>query len=77
MDLVRDRPGRESDMDQVFFSLFDRLRNRYRDFSGLPFPDTDPSLPISDDNQRAEVEPLSSLYDFRHSVDKNNLVLQA
>src|SRR5688572_20121034 len=77
VNLMRNRPGRESDVHQVFLGLFDRLRNRDRHFGSLPFPDTDPPLSISHDNQCAEIEPFSTLYDFGHSVDKNNLVLQA
>jgi hypothetical protein len=64
-------------MHKVFLGLLDRLRDRHRHFRSLPFPDADPSLSISNDNQRAEVEPLSTLHDFRHAVDKDNLVLQA
>jgi hypothetical protein len=77
MYLVRNRSGGESDMDQVFFGLFNRLGDRDRHFSGLSFPDADPSLPISNDHQRTEVEPLSTLHNFRHAIDKDNLVLQA
>jgi hypothetical protein len=77
MYLVRNRPRGKGDMHQVFLSLFNRLRDRYGHFGGLPFPDAHPSLSISNDNQRAEVEPLSTLHDFRHAVDKDNLVLQA
>jgi hypothetical protein len=77
MYLMRDRPRREGDMHQVFLGLFDRLRDCDRHFGSFPFPDADPSLSISHDNQRAEVEPLPTLYDLRHSVDKDNLVLQA
>jgi hypothetical protein len=77
MYLMRDRPGRKGNMHQVFFGLLDRLRDCDGHFGSLPFPDTDPSLSIADDNQRAEVEPLATLYNLRHSVDKDNLVLQA
>ena len=77
MDLVRNRPRREGDMHQVFLSLFNRLRDRDGHFGGLPFPDAHPSLSISNDDQRTEVEPLSTLHDFRHAVDKDHLVLQA
>jgi hypothetical protein len=64
-------------MHQVFLGLFDRLRNRDGHFGSFPFPDPDPSLSIPHDNQCAEVEPLSTFHNFRHSVDKNNLVFQA
>src|SRR5262249_18399931 len=77
MYLMRDRPGRKGNMHQVFFGLLDRLRDCHGHFGSLPFPDTDPPLSITDDNQRAEVEPLATLYNLRHSVDKDNLVLQA
>jgi hypothetical protein len=77
MYLVRNRSGRESNMHQVLLGLLNRLRDRYGHFSSLPFPDADPSLSISNNNQRAEVEPLSTLHNFRHAVDKDNFVLQA
>jgi hypothetical protein len=64
-------------MHQVFLGLFNCLGDRYRHFSSLPFPDANPSLTISNDNQRAEVESLSTLHDFGHAVDKDNLILQA
>jgi hypothetical protein len=75
--LVRNRPGRKGDVHQVFLGLFDRLGDRNRHFGSLPFPDADPSLSISHDNECAEIESLSALHDFRYSVDKNNLVFQA
>jgi hypothetical protein len=77
MDLVRNRSRGEGDMHQVFLGLFNRLRDRDRHFGGLSFSNADPSLSISDDNQRAEVKPLSTLDDFCDAVDKDNLVLQA
>jgi hypothetical protein len=77
MYLMCNCPGREGNMHQVFLGLFNRLRDRYGNFGSFPFPDTDPSLSIPHDNQRAKVEPLPALHDFRHPVDKNNLVFQA
>jgi hypothetical protein len=77
MYLVRNRSRCEGDMHQIFLGLLYRLRDRDGHFGGLPFPNAHPSLSISNDNQRTEVEPLSTLHDFRHAVDKDNLVLQA
>jgi hypothetical protein len=77
MYLMCNRSRGEGDMHEVFFGLFNRLRDRYRHFGGLSFPDADPSLSIPNDNQGTEVEPLSTLHDFRHAVDKDNLVLKA
>jgi hypothetical protein len=77
MHLVRNRPRREGDMHQVFLGLFDRFRDCDWNFSRLSLPDADPPLSISHDNQCAEVEPFPTLHDFRHSIDKNNLVFQA
>jgi hypothetical protein len=77
MYLVCNRPRCEGDMHQVFLSLFNRLRDCDGHFGRLPFSDAHPSLAIPNDNQRTKVEPLSTLYDFRHAVDKDNFVLQA
>jgi hypothetical protein len=77
MDFVRDRPGCKGNMHQVFFGLLDRLRDCDGHFGSLPFPDTDPPLSITDDNQRTEVEPLATLHNLCHSVDKDNFVFQA
>jgi hypothetical protein len=77
MDLVRNRSRGEGDMHQVFLGLFNCLGNRNRHLSRLSLTDADPTLSISYDNQRTKVEPFSTLHDFCHAVDKDNLILQA
>jgi hypothetical protein len=77
MHLVRNRSRRKGDMHQVFLGLLNRLCDRNGHFRSLPFPDADPPLSISNNNQCAKVEPLSTLDDFRNAVDKDDFVLQA
>jgi hypothetical protein len=50
MDLVRNCPGCEGNVHQVFLGLLDRLRDCDGHFGSFPFPNPNPSLSIADHN---------------------------
>ena len=62
---------------RFFLACSHGFRDGDRHFRSFAFADADPALSITHDNQRAEIESLSTFHDFRHPVDKDNLILQA
>jgi hypothetical protein len=63
-------------MDQVLFCLLNRFCNGYRDFGCFPFSNPNPSLPITDHNQGAEVEALPAFDDLRDTVDEYDFIFE-
>jgi hypothetical protein len=77
MDFMRDGSALQRDMNEVFLGLFDSLRDGDRDFSSLSLTNPNPPVTVTDDNERAEVEALSTLHNFCDTVNEDHLVFEA
>src|SRR5262245_44817885 len=51
-----------------------RLADRLRNLARLAVAEPDASLFVADHHERRETEPASTLHDFRHAVDMDELI---
>jgi hypothetical protein len=77
MHFMRDRSALERDVNEVLLGLFDGLGNGNWDFGSFPFANSNPTMAVTDDDQRAEVKPLAPLHHLCHTVNEDDFVLQA
>src|SRR5690606_26718392 len=60
------------DLEEVLLGLLDTLGDRGRHLLGLAVAHTDHAVAVSDDNQRGEAEPTTTLDDLGDAVDGHN-----
>src|SRR5215203_498743 len=75
-DLVRDRLAVLRDREEVLLRVLDGLRDRQRDFTGLPVADADPVDLVADHDQRGEREAPAALDDLGDAVDLDDTLLE-
>jgi hypothetical protein len=77
MHFMWDRAALEGNVNKVLLGLFDGLGDGNWDLGGFPFADPDPTMAITDNDQRTEVEPLTALHHLRDAIDEDDFVFQA
>src|SRR5215472_7790778 len=73
---MRDRRTLEVELDHILLGLLDRLANGHRNFARLAHSKTGMAALITYNHERREAEILAAFHDFRHAVDRNDLVFQ-
>jgi hypothetical protein len=64
-------------MDEIFLCLLHGFRDGHRYFRRFALANADPSLSVTHNDERAEIEALAALDNFGNAVDKHDLVLKA
>src|SRR6185369_3710049 len=68
-DRVGDRAAGEGHIEQALLRLFRPLLDRQRNFLGLAVPEPDATVAVTDDDERSEREPATTLDDLGDAVD--------
>src|SRR5438105_964098 len=73
-DLVRNRASGERHFGHVAARGLDGLPHRFADLVRLAGRDPDLSFPVADCDQRVEAEAPAALHDFRHAIDRDDVL---
>src|SRR6185437_7458582 len=69
---VRDGALDPRDLEEVLLGLLDALGDRRGHLLGLAVADADLTLAVTDDDQRGEAEPATTLHDLGDTVDRDD-----
>src|SRR5712671_7271653 len=73
-DLVRNRPAGQRNFVHVAARGLDGLADRFADLVCLAGRDSDLPLAIADGDQGVEAEAPAALHDFRHTIDRDDVL---
>ena len=73
---MRNRGSHAGYTHDILFGVLHAFTNGFRNFGGFAGSDPDASVPVAYDDQRAEAEVTSTLYDLGHPRDMNNPFLK-
>src|SRR6267143_533966 len=73
-DLVRNRAAGQRNFGHVAARRLDGLSHRFADLVRLAGRDPDLSFPVADCDQSVEAEAPAALHDFRHAIDRDDVL---